>query len=188
MRNLASKVSGPLAQLGSSRTSRSLLKNHSGENDELQRHTLYLAMMGSLSETFQRAPFNLLLDAKHATADTIRSLPDLIHFNAIHNPHFLFCIQFKQSKRGPVEKDIGEVYVTFSELATAIEQCCVWILSKVKGIHPARLTSDGSVQKDPPVALFLESDVTLFVYMMALLTMNVPVGCCSRTWRGEMTS
>ena len=145
-------------------------------------------MMGSISETFQRAPFNLLLDEKQETADTIRSLPDLIHFNAVHNPHFLFCIQFNQSKRGPVEKEIGEINVTFSELATAIEQCCVWILSKVKGIHPARLISHGSVQKGPPVALFLESGVNLFVYMMALLTMNVPVGCCPRIWRGEMTS
>ena len=164
------------------------MKNHSGQHDELQRHSLYLVMMESLSKTFQRAPFNLLLDEEHATADTIRSLPDLIHFNAIHNPHFLFCIQFNQSKRRPVEQEIGEIHVTFSELATAIEQCCVWILSKVKEIHPARLTSDGSVQKGPPVALFLESDVTLFVYIMALLTMNVPVGCCSRTWRGEKTS
>lgn len=144
--------------------------------------------MGSLSETFQRAPFRLHLDEKQATADTIRSLPDLIHFNAVHNPHFLFCIQFNQSKSGPVEKIIGEINVTFSELATAIEQCCVWILSKVKGIHSARLASDGSVQKGPPVALYLESGVTLFVYMMALLTMNVPVSGCSRTWRGEMTS
>ena len=136
--------------------------------------------MGSLSETFQRAPFDLLLNESVATADTIRSLPDLIHFNAIHNPHFLFCIQLRQSKRGSVETEVEEVHVTFSELATAIEKCCIWILSKLEGIHPARLTSDGSVQKGPPVALFLESGVTLFVYMMALLTMNVPVGHCSR--------
>ena len=138
-------------------------------------------MMEFLSKTFQRAPFNLLLDGKRATADAIRSLPDLIHFNAVHNPKFLFCIQFNQSKRGPVEKEFEERYVTFSELAIAVEQCCVWILSKVRGIHSARLTSDGAVQKGPPVALFLESDVTLFVYMVALLTLNVPVGYYSRT-------
>lgn len=137
-------------------------------------------MMASLSETFQRAPFDLFLDESVATADSIRSLPDLIHFNAIHNPHLPFCIQFRQSKRGALEKEVEEVHVTFSELATAIERCCVWILSNLEGIHSARLTSDGSVQKGPPVALFLESGVTLFVYMMALLTMNVPVRHCSR--------
>ena len=139
-------------------------------------------MMALLSQTFQRAPFDLLLDESVATADTIRSLPDLIQFNAVHNAHFLFCVQFRQSKRGLIEKEVEEVHVTFSELATAIERCCVWILSKLGGIHSARLTSDGSVQKGPPVALFLESGVTLFVYMMALLTMNVPVGHCCRSW------
>lgn len=144
--------------------------------------------MGLLSQTFQRARFDLLLDQKNATADTIRSLPDLIHFNAIHNPHLLFCIQFKQLTKPLLEKEVEEVHVSFSELATAIEQCCVWILSKVKGIYPAHLASDGSVQKSPPVALFLESGVTLFVYTMALLTLNVPVGHCSPSWDGETTS
>ena len=143
--------------------------------------------MGSLSQTFERARFDLLLDQELATADTIRSLPDLIHFNAIHNPHMLFCIQLRQSLKPGLEKEVEEVHVTFSELATALEQCCAWILSKVKGIHPARLTSNGSVQKSPPVALFLESGVTLFVYMMALLTLNVPVGHCSLDGRGNTT-
>ena len=143
--------------------------------------------MGSLSETFQRATFDLLLDQNVATADTIRSLPDLIHFNAVHNPEFLFCIQFRDVEKGPVGKEVEEVHVTFSELAAAIEQCCVWMLSKLEGIHPARLTGDGSVQKGPPVALFLESGVTLFVYTMALLTMNIPVGHRCRNWYGEWT-
>lgn len=129
-------------------------------------------MMGSFGNIFERARFDLLLDQRPATADTIRSLPDLIHFNAIHNPNTLFCIQLKQL----AENETEEIRVTFSELATAVEQCCVWILSTVKAVRPANLTSDGSVQKSPPVALFLESGVTLFVYMMALLTMNIPVG------------
>ena len=143
--------------------------------------------MGSFGQTFERARFDLLLDQKITTADTIRSLPDLIHFNAIHNPHMLFCIQLKQSTKPGLEKEVEDVRVTFSELATALEHCCVWILSTVKGIHPAHLTHDDSVRKSPPVALFLESGVTLFVYMMALLTLNVPVGHYSLNFYGETT-
>lgn len=143
--------------------------------------------MGSFGQTFERARFDLLLDQKTATADTIRSLPDLIHFNATHNPNLLFCIQLKQSTKPGLDNEVEEVRVTFSELAAALEQCCVWILSTVKGIHPAHLTSDDTVQKSPPVALFLESGVTLFVYMIALLTMNVPVGHCSPNFYGETT-
>lgn len=129
--------------------------------------------MGSLSPAFKRPEFQLFLGQKAAETESIRSLPDLIHFNAIQNPHASFCAQVKPS-RVP-EEDYDVVEVTFLELAHAVERCCQWILSNTDGVYPARLSEDGNVQKGPPLALFLESDFTLFIYLAALLTLNIPV-------------
>ena len=45
----------------------------------------------------------------------------------------------------------------------------------VSDMHLAEACSDGAVRKSPPVALFMESDVGLFVHIAALLALNVPV-------------
>lgn len=129
--------------------------------------------MGSHQKPFERAQFDLILDQGGTTTDAIRCLSDLIHFNAIHNPRHVFCVQSRQSTA--CDKEVESVKLTFHELAHAVEQCCRWILSQVSGSHPAKINRDGSIQKSQPVALFLESDLTLFVYLGALLTLNIPV-------------
>ena len=129
--------------------------------------------MGSYSPSFERPKFKLFLEPNEAEAESIRSLPDLVQFNALRNPHGAFCAQIKQSKNP--EKDFEVAEVSFLELAQAVERCCQWILSNIDGARPAVLTKSGSVQKGPPVALFLESDLTLFIYLVALLTLNIPV-------------
>jgi len=130
--------------------------------------------MGSLSPFFKRPLFQLFIDQKAACNESIQSLPDLVHFNALHNPNESFCAQIKQSK--VPEEQYKIVKVTFLELAQAVERCCHWVLSNISRVHPAKLSEDGSVQKGPPLALFLESDLTLFIYLVALLTLNIPVG------------
>lgn len=129
--------------------------------------------MGSYSRLFERPIFRLFIDPRAAENETIRSLPDLIQFNALRNPRGAFCIQSKESK--VLAKDFEAVEVTFLELAQAVERCCQWILSNINRVHPAHLAEDGIVRKGPPVALFLESDLTLFIYLAALLALNIPV-------------
>lgn len=132
--------------------------------------------MGSASPTFQRARFDATLDHGDSHANPIRCISDLIHFNAIYNPQHIFCIQSRQASKP--KEGIESVKVTFSELAQSIERCCSWILLNVAGTQQAQLTADGIVRKSPPVALFLESDLTLFIYLTALLTLNIPVSTC----------
>lgn len=131
-------------------------------------------MMGSYSQSFERPRFKLFLEPGAADFESIRSLPDLIQFNAVHNPNGAFCTQTKQSQFPGQEFQIVEV--TFLGLAQAVERCCQWILSNIKEARSAKLAGDGSVQKGQPLALFLESDLTLFIYLAALLTLNIPVG------------
>ena len=132
--------------------------------------------MESPPNHFQRACFNLLLDKTDSTPDSICCLPDLIHFNAVHNSHQSFCIQSTQSANSTQKP--GRINVTFLEFSQAVERCCAWILSNIRGTYPAKLAKNGSIQKSQPVALYLESDLSLFIYLAALLTLNVPVRFC----------
>lgn len=137
--------------------------------------------MGSIRLQFQRPLFNLTPNedgsASVSTLDdlsSICSLPDLIYFNALRNPEYVFCLQTKES-RDASASSFDFTSITFSDLAHAVENCCNWILSNVKDVYPAYLGEDGSIWKSSPVALFLESDVGLFIYLAALLTLNIPV-------------
>lgn len=136
--------------------------------------------MGSLnhddsSTTFRRPPFQLLpipsdADANSRDPSPNRSLPDLVLFDALHNPHHLFCLQTSQASG-----QIGFIPITYHQLAVAVENCCSWLLQTIPDAHAAKFDGEHHVQKASPVALFLESDVNLFIYIIALLSLNIPV-------------
>lgn len=137
--------------------------------------------MGSVHRQFQRPFFNLTPNEDESASasavddlSSICSLPDLIHFNALHNPDHVFCLQTKESRDASASA-FDFTTITFFDLAHAVENCCNWILCNVRDVHPAELGEDGSIRKSSPVALFTESDVGLFIYLAALLTLNIPV-------------
>ena len=127
---------------------------------------------------FQRASFNLLPASEAIESDegkqSIRCISDLVFFNAVNNPQHAFCWQSLQVSNNSTSK-FRYSHLTYNQLARAVERCCDWILSNVPGSFEARLNSDGSISKSAPIALFMESDVGLFIYMLSLLTLNIPV-------------
>jgi hypothetical protein len=130
----------------------------------------------AVRRTFQRAQFSLLsLPSQDQTG--IRCLPDLVHFNATHNPHHLFCVQAEQTWSGPD----AYLEVTFRDLALAVQKTCDWILGNVDGARRAAKDESGRMVKSKPVALYMESDVGLFVHLVALLTLNIPVSSGRRS-------
>jgi hypothetical protein len=56
--------------------------------------------------------------------------------------------------------------ITMKEMKLAIIGCIAWIRTTIAKVTP---TNTG------PIALYLESDVGLFIYFAALLEMNIPV-------------
>lgn len=108
--------------------------------------------------------------------DTIRSLPDLIQFSAENNPRHVFCVQ-EERREG---KLVDLVQITFWELRNLVARCIERIAGHDIGIGTPKATVD--VQ---PIALYLESDVTLFIYLSALLWMDIPVRWlkCPSLWR-----
>jgi hypothetical protein len=117
---------------------------------------------------FRRAQFRLLGDCSR---DEVQSLPDLVRFNAQHNGDYLFSSQEKVKGDGD-----NFVHVTYRDLEVAMERCSARLLADLHGVHVARIDEEGKTQKSEAVALFLESGLALFVYLVALLSMRVPVG------------
>ncbi len=107
--------------------------------------------------------------------DTIASLPDLIRYNAIENPEHTFCVQTEVNSNGSHNVTDLSRYnacrITFSQLDRATDSCATWIH---KVVHPPGPGSPTKTSR--PIALYLESDVGLFIYLAALLAMDIPVG------------
>ena len=125
------------------------------------QHLFVRPKFRALSETTK------LGDAK----ESITSLPDLIEFNAEHNPDHVFCFQASVSHDPGIPGNPGSAAfngrsITFGELSRSVAACAAW-LSGSCGLD------DRAEPK--PLALYLESDVGLFFHLSALLTLDVPV-------------
>ncbi|KAL0059558.1 hypothetical protein AAF712_013703 [Marasmius tenuissimus] len=98
----------------------------------------------------------------------VNDLPELIAFNATHNPDLIFGRQL----RGGDGLDHHDI--TFGQLQRAVEGCSAWLT----GSEATRGREIGQAYP-APVGIFLGSDITLFIYMAALLRIGTPVLCLS---------
>lgn len=142
--------------------------------DLISLHFACPPKMGSLEHpSFRRARFSalgheLVGSTQH---DNIRSLPDLISFNAEVNPDQLFCAQ---ADAKPVlgsgtngDGGYGAVHINFKQLKQAVDACAAWL-------RKTFIQHEGG-GKPSAVALYLESDVGLFIYLAAFLASGIPV-------------
>lgn len=104
---------------------------------------------------------------RRSSANDIRTLLDLLDFNALNNPDHLFCLQ--ESKDAPTLRRI-----TFRQLARAVELCSAW-LCRTQCTHPADQLPGWQVDKPAAVALFMGSDIGIFIYLLALMRLGTPV-------------
>ncbi|KAL4973660.1 hypothetical protein BDW66DRAFT_153612 [Aspergillus desertorum] len=126
-----------------------------------------------MAQTQQLRPFQRpVIRLYPATDETglIRTVPEVIEFNAQANPDHVFCLQAKKS---PDNSVLSLVSVTNRQLKQAISQCTSWLKSHLQLQLPANI--NGSVKKGAPVALLMESDIGLLIYEMALIALGVPV-------------
>jgi hypothetical protein len=106
--------------------------------------------------TFKRPPVTL----HPASADQpIRTIPELIDYNATYNPDVLFCVQ--------AVKDAAPVQITFGQLRDAITRRCAQLRVDLQ-LKPGP-------RKSAPVALVMDSDVVLLIHLFALMGMGIPV-------------
>ncbi|KAF2173929.1 hypothetical protein M409DRAFT_16197 [Zasmidium cellare ATCC 36951] len=119
--------------------------------------------MGSIEEpkSFTRAKLWLpTTGAAPPDSSSIFTLPDLVDFNAQHNPDHVFCYQARKRDDGSVHL----IEITHKKLRELVLCCQSWLRSR---------TAE-HISKSRPVALFMESDVGLWIHMLALLGLGVP--------------
>jgi hypothetical protein len=132
--------------------------------------------------SFQRPRFNpLRKEPKDGSLhDNIRTIIDLIDFNAKVNPDHTFCLQAEPKViNGSTPGFVGPrnaVRLSFRELKQAVDACSLWIEGTLINSENVERSADATCRKQQPVALYLESDVGLFIYLAALLASGIPVG------------
>ncbi|KAF8887098.1 hypothetical protein BD779DRAFT_1611593 [Infundibulicybe gibba] len=94
----------------------------------------------------------------------VNTLPELIEFAAQHNPDHIFGLQTRPGE------DAAACEITFAQLQLAVERASAWLVST--GSTMGRVRRE---QATPPVAILLGSDISIFVYMAALLRIGTPV-------------
>lgn len=101
------------------------------------------------------------------------SLSELLSFNAQRNKNHLFCLQAEVKQHGEStssEHDTGYNVreITYGQLFSAVNRCSAWMSCRLERFPRS------------PVALYIESDIGLFIYLAALLTSDVPVSDVNR--------
>jgi acyl-CoA synthetase (AMP-forming)/AMP-acid ligase II len=119
---------------------------------------------------FTRPVFSALPTANVDEPEDITSLYDLIRFNAHHNPNHFFCIQSQLVRDTTSNRAFEGVYITYRQLEDAVHRCADWLS---RSINPAVLNTGSELP--PPVGIYLESDVGLFIHLVALQVLDVPV-------------
>jgi len=104
------------------------------------------------------------LNLGNANDGAVNSLPDLVEFNAANNPHHIFGVQNANGQ------DVSPCEITFFQLQAAVEYASSWLIQT--GCTKGRTRRQEVV---PPVGIMLGSDISIFIYMAALLRIGTPV-------------
>ena len=118
---------------------------------------------------FIRAPIDLL--SPNPDHDPIRTVAELADFACDNNPDHLFCYQAeKKFSSDPTLRP-----VTLRQLKQAVLRCQHSLKDLV---NLADVQHDTSHPK--PVALFMDSDLSLAIYTLSLIALGVPVSILFR--------
>ncbi|KIA75587.1 NRPS-like enzyme [Aspergillus ustus] len=107
-----------------------------------------------------------------------RSLPELIDFHARVNPHHRFCVQAQKN-----DAETPLLDVTYTQLKHAILRCQSWLCENVAEIQGqvqneetemGNGTAKGKEDSRPVVGILMDSDLTLVIYLFALMGLGVP--------------
>ncbi|KAI1432578.1 hypothetical protein GGR50DRAFT_673698 [Xylaria sp. CBS 124048] len=122
------------------------------------------------------------LDLKKPTDElSIRTAPELVDYNAVTNPDALFCLQAVKNETTMTtttttpHQSFDVVPMTMRRLRDAIIRCQDHLTESGLILKCPHHTADGKLIKSEPVALFMDSDLNLFIHLMALMGFGVPV-------------
>ena len=144
------------------------------------------------------------VELKPTPGADIQTLPDLIEFHYKHNPEHLFCIQAEKKASpgsastpstlssqqptsstdasGPGAGPSSELReydftpISYNDLYRAIRRCQSSLVESgpANAFHLPVKNHDGGISKCAPVAIIMESDAGLAIYILSLLSLGVP--------------
>lgn len=104
----------------------------------------------------------------------IKTIVDLIEFNAKNNSDSLFCLQAEKALNG--SRSPPFLRITYKMLRDMILGCQQLLLSDLKGeIREPYRDQSGSAMRSRPVAVLVDSDVGLLLHLFGLMGLGVPV-------------
>ena len=130
---------------------------------EADQKRVFVRPVLSLSESLRGRSNNV-----QSSGAGIRSILDLVHFDAIHNSEHTFCLQEMKTNH-----ELRRI--TYRELAAAVDACTTWLKHQGLDLFSGLRDGEAGGRKPAPVALLMGSDITLFIYLLALMTLGVPV-------------
>ena len=107
-----------------------------------------------------------------AKLDEIRTVPELLQFNALNNPDHIFCIQARKAAEGPAPTFLD---ISFAQMKEAVLRCSTWLTTNLVELSPPWKDNTDNMVKCPPVALLVDSNVGLLLYEYGLMYIGVPV-------------
>lgn len=113
-------------------------------------------------DSFVRPRISLSYD--NDLLDSVKSLPELIEFAATHNKDHIFGLQACSGS-----DTISWSPITFGQFQRAVEYASEWLIQS--------RTSAGRIDRADniaPVAVLLNSDITIFLYLAALVRIGTP--------------
>lgn len=133
--------------------------------------------LGSLKDhhhrAFKGAEINLRTEVSASHAPPIRTIPELIDYNARVNPEALFCYQALKSTDASGSPDAAPsvAEVNMRQLRDAVWHCSQRLRQEL-GLDDDESRPTG---KSAPVGLLMDSDLGLWIHLCALLALGVPV-------------
>jgi hypothetical protein len=127
--------------------------------------------MASAKDRFETPRINL--QAADDDCEAIRTVPELIDFNAKHNPDQLFCVQATKATQNALHATT--IAITHLQLWHAILHCSTRLSAEIAELRLSYRSDEGRFAKCQPVALFMESDVGLLIHLFAFMSLGIPV-------------
>lgn len=114
------------------------------------------------------------IDLHGRSTQNLRTLAEVIEYNARHNAQHTFCVQARRG--GALSTTTTTSAITHEQLLGAVSRCQTWFQETVSQLMlPLQQSSSAAVEKGPPVALFLDSDIGLLIHLFGLLALGVPI-------------
>jgi acyl-CoA synthetase (AMP-forming)/AMP-acid ligase II len=101
----------------------------------------------------------------------VRTLPELVEFHTKNNAQHMFCLQAEKKTSSSGNEFVS---VNYERLQHAIFRCQAWLGDHAPELHPPIRGTGGETKKCAPVAILMESDFSLAVYVLTLMGLGIP--------------